>query len=190
MVLEMKKARENQSDSELIAIPVSADRVYAEIQLENIGPGPAHNIELSISLNPPLQTTTRTWKHPALSIGQKEYFLLPYEQNKIGIDSLRELAQKHESVTVNLKWINIFGVTKSPPPTTYKLNELVEGWYNAGRLIPPDDLPKQIAETNKTLDNIHKELEKITQEFERAETERLIKASNAKSITSRKRRSK
>jgi hypothetical protein len=190
MVREMRKARENQTDSKLIATPVSSHRIYAEIQLENMGPGPAHNVELSISLDPPLQTTTRTWKHPVLSAGQKEYFLLPYEQNKSGpLGSLREPAEKHDNLIVDYKWKNVFDVEQSFS-ATYKLSDLVEGWYNAGRLIPPDDLPKQIEETNKTLDNIHKELEKITQEFDRAQTERLIKASNTISRASRKKKVK
>ncbi len=184
----MKKARENQTVSTLIATPVSSHRIYAEIQLENMGPGPARNVELSIYLDPPLQTTTRTWKHPVLSAGQKEYFLLPYEQNKSGpLDSLRELAQKHDNLIVDFKWTNVFDVEQSSS-TTYKLSDLVEGWYNAGRLIPPDDLPKQLEETNKTLDNIHKELEKITQEFDRIQIEKLIKASKAKPTASRKKK--
>jgi len=190
MVREMKAARENQTASNLIVTPVSSQRAYAEIKLENIGFGPASNVVLSISLDPPLQTTTRTWKHPLLSVGQKEYFLLPYEQNKAGpLDTLRDIAQKHNNLIVDLKWISVFNIEKSFS-TTYKLSELVEGWYNAGRLIPPDDLPKQIEETNKTLDNIHKELEKITREFNSVQTEKLIKSMNAKSKTPRKRKSK
>jgi hypothetical protein len=188
MVKEMKIARDNQIDSNLIVTPVSSNRVYAEIQLENAGPGPAFNIELSISLDPPLQTTTKIWTHPALLAGQKEKFLLPYEQGKSGpLDSLRALAQKHNNVTVKLKWKNIFGKNKSFF-ATYKLNELAEGWYNAGRLIPPDDLPQQIEKTNKTLDNICKELEKITREFDRIDTERLILAFTKKSKAHRKKK--
>ena len=126
--------------------------------------------------------------HPVLSAGQKEYFLLPYDQSKTGpLDPLRELAQKHSSLKVDLKWMNVFDVEQSSS-ITYKLSDLVEGWYNAGRLIPPDDLPKQIEETNKTLDNIHKELEKITQEFDRIDTERLIMAFTKKTKAHRKKK--
>lgn len=186
MVLEMKTARENQIDSNLIATPVFADHIYAEVQLVNAGPGTALDIELSISLDPPLQTVVKTWHHPAFLVGQKENFLLPMA-NHSRRDSLRELAEKHNSVMVNVKWKNTLGHSKSFAES-YNLNELVQGWYNAGRLFPPDDLPKQLEETNKALDNIHKEFQKITQEFDKAQIEQLIKASKAKPKASRKKK--
>ena len=137
MVLEMKIARENQTDANLVATPISADRVYAEVQLVNAGPGAALDVELSISLEPLLETAVKTWYSPSFLVGQKENFLLPR------LDSLHELANKHNSVMVKVKWKNIFGKSKSFS-ASYNLNNLAQGWYNAGHLIPPDDIPTQM----------------------------------------------
>jgi len=163
MVLEMKTARENQLDSSLVATPVFADRIYAEVQLVNAGPGTALDIELSISLDPPLQTVVKTWHHPAFLVGQKENFLLPMA-NSSRRDSLRELAEKHNSVIVNVKWKNFLGHSKSLSES-YALNELVQGWYYAGRLIPPDDIPTQMEKVTKSLDDIHDDLEHISRDL-------------------------
>jgi hypothetical protein len=165
MVREMRTARENQTDANLIATPVSADHIYAEIQLTNAGPGPALNVELSISLDPPLQSVAKTWRHPALLVCQTEKFFLPME-NPSNLDSLRELAEKHNSLIVKINWENIFGHHKSFS-ASYKLRELVDGWYNAGRLIPPNDIPTLMQEALKTLDDIHKDLENISQDIKR-----------------------
>lgn len=154
MVLEMKIARENQTDANLVATPISADRVYAEVQLVNAGPGAALDVELSISLEPLLETAVKTWYSPSFLVGQKENFLLPR------LDSLHELANKHNSVMVKVKWKNIFGKSKSFS-ASYNLNNLAQGWYNAGHLIPPDDIPTQMEKVTKSLGEIHDDIERI-----------------------------
>ena len=184
----MKIANLNQIDSNLVATPVSADRIYAEVQLVNAGPGTALDIELSISLEPLLQTVAKTLHHPVFLVGQKENFLLPMA-NPSRRDSLRELAEKHNSAKVDVKWKNILGHSKSFSESYY-LDELAQGWYNAGHLIPPDDIPIQMQEAIEALNNIHKDLENIARELNKPqfETENITK--KAKSTTSRKRRSK
>ncbi len=163
MVREMKVARENQSDSNLIAFPVTMGQVYAQIQLENAGPGIALDIELTISLDPPLKKDAKIWKHPALLVGQKELFLLPYEEGNGGLESLKQLSEKHNNLVLKLKWNNIFGYTKVFN-VTYKLSDLTLGWYNAGHLIKPDDMPMQMQKVTKSLDEIHKDIEGISRD--------------------------
>ena len=160
MAREMKTARENQTDANLVAAPVSAHRIYAEVQLVNAGPGAALDVELSISLEPLLETVVKTWYHPAFLVGQKENFLLPMAHPS-RLDSLRELANKHNSVIVNVKWKNIFGKSKYFS-ASYNLNDLAQGWYNAGHLIPPDDIPTQMEKVTKSLDEIHDDIERIS----------------------------
>jgi hypothetical protein len=165
MVLEMRTARENQTDANLIASPVPLPAIYAQVQLENAGPGPALNVELSISLDPPLRTSIKTWHHPALLVGQKEHFLLPSERDDT-IDALRELAEKHKNLVINLKWKNIFGRNKSFS-ATYNLHDLAEGWYNAGHLIAPKDTPTQLKNITEVLDKIHRDLENIVRDIKK-----------------------
>lgn len=186
MVREMRVARENQSDANLIAIPVLVHQIYSEIQLVNAGP--ALDVELSISLDPLLQTTEKTWRHPAFLVGQKENFLLPMgDPSKL--DSLHELANKHNNVVVNIKWKNIFRKSKSYS-ASYNLNDLMQGWYNAGHLIPPNDVPTQMKELTTTLEKIHRDLEKVTQEVKRLNTNPQKENSKPKSSSARKSRSK
>lgn len=102
MVREMKVARETQPDTYLIASPVSLGTIHAQIQLENAGPGPALDIELSISIDPPLQTAERIWHHPVILVNQKEHFLIP--QNRGGsLDSLKQLGERHTNLIMGLK---------------------------------------------------------------------------------------
>ena len=187
MVSEMKKAREMQSDSHLIAYPVSMGTIHAQIQLENAGPGSALDVELSISLDPPLQTVKKLWRHPALLVNQKEFFLIP--QNSGGsLDSLQQLGERHDNLILNLKWKNVFGHDKSSS-VTYNLRELAEGWYNAGNLIKSEDIPSQLQKVTKSLDEIHKDIEKISRDIHSQQNaEKLKQINNKKPKTSRKKK--
>lgn len=190
MVLEMKTARENQSDSNVIAFPVTMGQIHAQIQLENAGPGIALDIELSISLDPPHQKATKIWKHPVLLVGQNELFLLPYEEGSSGLESLKQLAEKHNNLVVKLKWNNIFGHARTFH-ATYKLSELAQGWYNAGHLIKPKDLPEQMQKVTKSLDEIHDDIERIGRNLNPPNYPKTLKTeNNSKSKVPRKKKSK
>lgn len=156
MVSEMRKARENQVDANLIALPVGLGLIYVQVELQNAGPGPAFDVEISISLDPLLDTPERVWKHPALLVGQTEFFLLPGKD----IEALRVLAERHNNLVIKLGWNNAFGHHKSTS-AAYNLHNLAEGWYNAGRLMPPDDIPTQLKETTEVLEKIQGDLENI-----------------------------
>ena len=187
MVREMKVARENQSDSYLAASPVSMGTIHAQIQLENAGPGPALDIELSISLDPPLDTTERNWHHPVLLVNQKEHFLIPQKRGG-SLDSLQQLGERHTNLNVELKWKNIFGKQKSSS-AKYNLRELAEGWYNAGNLIKPNDLPEQMEKVTKSLESIHKDIEEINRDRRlKPIIENMHKAEVKKTKTSRKKK--
>jgi hypothetical protein len=187
MVREMKVARENQSDSYLIASPVSMGTIHAQIQLENAGPGPALDIELSISLDPPLQTTERKWRHPVMHVNQKEHFLIP-QKGGGSLDSLQQLGERHTNLNIELRWKNIFGKQKSSS-AKYNLRELAEGWYNAGNLIKPDDLPEQMEKVAKSLYSIHKDIEEINRDRRlKPIIENMHKAEVKKTNTSRKKK--
>lgn len=160
MVKEMKIARENQIDSNVIAFPTTMGQIHALVHLENAGPGIALDVELSISLDPPHQKATNIWKHPALPVGQKELFLFPYETGSSGIESLKQLSEKHEKIVITIKWNNVFGHSKAFH-STYGLSDLIQGWYSAGRIIKPKDLPKQMEDISKSLGEIQSELAKF-----------------------------
>lgn len=188
MVKEMKTAREHQSDSNLIAFPVTMRPVYVQVQLENAGPGIALDVELSISLDPPNQKATKVWKHPALLVSQKEFFLLPYIEGASGIESLKELAEKHDNLIIGLNWKNIFGQIKTFN-ATYNLNELAQGWYNAGHLIKPEDLPEQMQQVIKSLDKIHRDIGTISRDIRlKPIIENLHKTNTKKTKASRKKK--
>jgi hypothetical protein len=189
MVLEMKKAREDQADANLIASPIPFGPLYAQIQLKNAGLGPALDVELIIAFEPQLQTIPKTWKYSAFSVNQIENFLLPQEESSGALETLRDAATKHNTVEIKLKWKNIFGRRKSFN-ASYNLNELAEGWYNAGHLIPPEDLPTQMKETAQTLDKIHRDLEHIRSELSRPQPDIQIKTKSKKTSTPRTKRSK
>jgi len=188
MVLEMKKARENQSDANLIASPIPMNSVYTQVQLENVGPGPAFNIELSISLEPSLQTLPRIWKHPAFLVGKKELFLLPVENIGGTLPSLREISEKHEKLIINVKWKNVFGKDKFSSGI-YKLNELSEGWYKAGLLIQPEDMPTQTKEIVNKLGKISDEIAKTNQDIARL-TQAIETIKSKKTTVTRKKKTK
>jgi len=158
MVSEMRSARENQVDANVIASPVPFGSVYAQVQMQNAGPGPALDVELSVSLHPPLETDKRTWRYPALLVNQKQHFLLSTGEG--GIDALQELGEKHEDVLVEVKWKNIFGRERSFSES-YNLRELAEGWYTAGNLIPPGDMETQMKDLREILKKMRQDLEKI-----------------------------
>lgn len=156
MVSEMRVARESQTDANLIASPVDLGPISAQVRLQNAGPGPALNVSVTVSLEPPLGSPSQTWRHPALLAGQTEHFLIPGER----IEALRDLAARHESLKIEVQWTNIFGSTKTTQ-STHPLAALAEGWYSGGRLIPPDDIPTQITDVREELKKIAKALESI-----------------------------
>lgn len=189
MVLEMKKAREDQADANLLASPIPFGPLYAQIQLRNAGLGPALDVELNIVFEPPLQTTPKTWKYPSFSVNQIENFLLPQEKGSGALETLQDAATKHNTVEIKLKWKNIFGRSKSFN-ASYNLNELADGWYNAGHLIPPEDLATQMKEATQTLDKIHRDLDHIRSELNRPQPVVQSKAKSKKTTTPRTKRSK
>ena len=156
MVLEMRSARKNQLDANLIAFPVELGLIHAQVQLQNAGPGPALDIEITISFFPLLDIDSRIWRHPSFLVGQVENFLLPGKD----IEALREIAEKHEELVINLRWKNLIGHQKSKS-VTYNLHALVEGWYKGGRIIPPKDMTSQLMDIDKHLEKIHEDLNRI-----------------------------
>ena len=156
MAREMRIAREGQVDAHVFASPVPMGPVYAQVQLQNAGPGPAFGIEVSLALDPPLDTPTKTWRHPALLVSQKERFLLPTKE----IESLRDLAEKYEDIVIEVSWRNLFGEERSMS-SRHNLASLAEGWYEAGHLIPPEDFDLQMKDLNKTLNRLQSDVSKI-----------------------------
>lgn len=185
MVSEMKTARENQSDSNVIAFPILLDQIYTQVQLENAGPGIALDIELSISLIPALTKNTTSWKHPVLLAGQKENFLLPYEAGSKEVETLKQLSKIHDSIVLKLSWKNVFGHKKTFTKK-YNLNELSQGWYNAGRLIKPKDIPETMKDISKSLNEIHKDIEGIGRDIRLKPIIENIKKNKTKSSQKKK----
>ncbi len=159
MVSEMRTAREAQTDSDLIAGPVPLGPIYLQVQLQNAGPGPAKDVELAISLSPQHGKEVRVWRSPVMLASQTEYFLLPGDK----LDALSELAKTHDQLLLEVRWKNVFNEEKANS-STHDLANLAEGWYKAGNLLQPEDIPEQLKKIREILDKVRKSLETIAHE--------------------------
>ena len=89
-----------------------------------------------------------------------------------------------------LNWKNIFGHKKTFH-ANYKLSELAQGWYNTGHLIKPKDLPEQMQQVTKSLNEIHRDIEGISRDIRlKPIMEDLDKINIKKTNTSRKKQVK
>lgn len=156
MAREMRIAREGQIDANVVASPVPMGPLYVQVVMQNAGPGPAFDVEISLSLEPPLDTPAKTWRHPVLMVNQKEKFLPPTRE----IQALRDLAESHDYLVVDIRWNNLFGKEHSTS-NRHNLASLVEGWYEAGHLIPPADFESQMDDISKTLKKLRGDVDKI-----------------------------
>jgi hypothetical protein len=157
---ETRRAREHQLDALVTAAPVPWGPVCAQLRLENAGPAPAIDVTVGLHLEPPLDTSSRQWNHPILAPGQVENFILPHSPGQSSIPELRALAEKHDTLVVDLAWRTISGRQRRLT-SSFKLGGLVDGWYAGGHLISPEALPEQMEKLNKTLEEIDGRLEKI-----------------------------
>ena len=156
MVSELRSARLAQADANIIAVPVPMGPVSIQVEMYNAGPGPALELEISIALRPQLDTPRKTWRNPALLVGQKEHFLVPTPE----IEALGDLGEKYEELFIELSWKNVFGARRQVS-SSHNLQQLAEGWYEAGHLIPPGDVPGQMKEILDVLKRMRQDLDAI-----------------------------
>jgi hypothetical protein len=114
---------------------------------------------LTMLITPAVSLTKRVWFHSTLLSGASEDFYLPGDDLE-----LKLLASKYEKVTIDLRWLNMSSQKRN---AHYEINfkEQLKGWYEAGWMTKPDDIPEQ-------MENIKDELSKIRQALEAAQQER------------------
>ena len=153
MVLEMRRAREAESEAHLVAMLVPLGPLAVKLCIHNAGTGPAFNIRAEFQVVPSGDTTPKIWLHPALLSQTSEYFFLPGNEF-----DLKALAAKYEKIIVSLEWSNIFG-RKREASYDIVFQKYIEGWYEIGFMIQPDDIPEQFEKITKELSRIREALE-------------------------------
>jgi hypothetical protein len=153
MVLEMRRAREAESEAHLVAMLVPLGPLAVKLCIHNAGAGPAFSIRAEFQVIPSGNTTAKIWLHPALLSQASEYFFLPGNEVE-----LKTLAAKYEKIIVNLEWSNTFG-HKQKSHCEIVFQEYIEGWYDIGLMIQPDELPEQFEKMTKELSRIREALE-------------------------------
>lgn len=152
MVAEMRRARKADLAAHIVAALEQYGPVYGKIHVHNAGPGVAYGIEVTISVKPHNQELVRVWQFPAMLPGRSDYFLLPSNTRVGRIPTLEEVSEEYDDLLIETQWFDAFQ-RRHKKAVTFNLKGYMEGWYNAGHLIPPDEIPVQ-------LQNIRKELAK------------------------------
>lgn len=162
MVVEMRKAREAESEPQLVATLIPLGGMIIKLRISNVGGGPALDIKAVISLEPNKEDNTATWMHPALLSNNHEDFRLPGDNNY-----LDKLASNFDKLVVDLEWHNSFNKFREK---TFKLDlkRLHEGWTNVKFLVHPDDVSGQLGK-------IKDELSHIKDYFQKQENRQIIR---------------
>jgi len=105
MVSEMRRAREAESEPQLVANLIPLGAMSLKLRISNAGRGPALNIKAAIRLVSKTDNSEETWSHPVLLSNGHEDFRLPGDSNNNYLD---KLASKYEKLVVDLEWHNSF----------------------------------------------------------------------------------
>src|SRR4030042_5876375 len=106
MVLEMRRAREDEADPYLTATLVPISPVHIKIQIHNAGRGPAFSVSAKMFFDPLKDTQIQVWRTPIILPGIHEDFRLPG-----GEMELAKLAANYQNFIVEVTWINSFRKT-------------------------------------------------------------------------------
>jgi len=159
MVREMRIAREEQSEPHLVAVLVPLGPKSVKLRIRNAGPGPAVRIEGTIRPDPAVESETRIWRHPVLIPGDFEDFSPPGR-----LFNFEQLAAKYDKVFFDVTYSTSFGRARNAH-MEINLKLQLEGWYNAGILLAPRDLPGRVEELRQELSEIKSELRSLTSEL-------------------------
>lgn len=145
LVLETRRAREAESEPQLIATLIPIAAMLVKLRISNVGRGPALDIQANIFLEPNKGDDISTWRHPALLSNAYEDFRLEGDNNY-----LDKLAANYDRLIVDLEWHDSLK-RKETKKYEIDLKRLLEGWTKAKFLVHPDDLPIQLAKIRDEL---------------------------------------
>jgi hypothetical protein len=162
MVREMRRAREGQIAPQILATLVPLGPIYAQLCIQNVGAGPALEIESKAELLPAHGTELVIWRHPALMAGVRETFFLPSDLSSpsAGLPSLEQLSTKFKTLRVNVRWQDTFARRHSAS-FEFDLKETMDGWYKAGWVVPEEKESKHLKKIADELHEIRKDLHKV-----------------------------
>lgn len=160
MVREMRRTRESELEPHLIASLEPMGSNYGMIRVQNIGGGPALNVEIVISVRPENESLRRTWRSPTAWPSQIDEFLMPSSSPSGQLPTLKQLESEYAEVCVDAKWHNLMGKNRSRS-FNFDLHKQQEGWYHAGRLRKDFDVEDTLKEVRKALNSIGRSLAHI-----------------------------
>jgi|GEM_PF-1893432 len=166
MVTEMRRARESESEPQLISTLVPLGAMRVKLRIQNVGLGPALQIAAQIQLQPE-SGEAAIWQQPALISGAFQDFLIPDKWTD-QVPSFQQVAARYQKLIIRLEWSNVFGC-KRHVTHEIDLQQLEHGWFSRYRLVQPDDLAEQLEAIRKELQGIRDELAKPNDERVRAE---------------------
>lgn len=157
MVKEMRKARESEIEPYVVSSLNPYGPAYAQIRIDNIGRGPALNVKVRIAVHPNNDALTRVWQHPVMLPDSSYTFLLPSRTQTGSLPSIRQLTDEYSEISTEIDWINSFG-RKKRNFTSFNLQKQIQGWYNAGHIMPPEDTTTQIKNICDAVEKVGREL--------------------------------
>lgn len=161
MAVEMKKTRELQDDSLLVAALFPYGVELARLKIINVGNAPALKVSAVVKLSTDIGDNSLIWEHPVLLSGEHEIFRLPGSS-----ESIKEIANHLGKLVVELKWENLLGQSRSRI-VTVDIEDLRKGWFESRFILPTEEIPVQ-------LQRIKDELSRINDHLQKQETLRMI----------------
>lgn len=161
MVLEMRRAREDEADPYITATLVPISTVHVKLQIHNAGRGPAFSVIAKMYFEPLDNIQIQEWRTPIILPGIHEDFRLPGGEN-----DLTKLVEKHQNFIIEVTWKNSFHKSNEKK-YVINLKELKDGWFQAKWLIHPTDIATQLG-------NIKDEIKRVSDYLQRLDNERIL----------------
>jgi len=157
MIREMQRTREAELEASLITTVVHMGGPHVKLRLQNVGQGPALDIEARIRLEPIGTSENRTWRNPALLSGDFQDFKFPDTTDKPF--DLNYLAENYDNVCIDLHWSSLLHKGQS---AKHKINlkDHKEGSWQAGALLPEKGISDWLKSINDTLEDVEKAVKK------------------------------
>lgn len=154
MAAEMKKTRELQDDSLLVAALFPYGVELARLKIINVGNAPALKVRAVVKLSTDIGNNSLIWEHPVLLSGEHEKFRLPGSS-----ESIKEIANHLGKLVVELKWENLLGKSRSRI-VTFDIEDLRKGWFESRFIVPTEEIPVQLQRIKDELSRLNDRLQK------------------------------
>ena len=156
MVKEMRMVREAELEPHIIASLIPFGPLYVKLQIKNVGPGVAFDVNSTWKLEPLNNTEEQYWRQPVMPPETLAEFRLPNEQNL-----LTELASNHNKLVINLLWRNIYKKDYSDV-VEIDLIGLRDAWTKTKWLVSPEPIETRLKRMEGELKRIATRLLNIT----------------------------